>query len=63
MKNSVRVSGPMVLVLFAVAFVTILVFTNFWLVRRNQMTELVTEEMELRGDLEQLETWGRWTIE
>ena len=63
MKNSVRISGPMVLALFALSFVTILVFTNFWLVRRNQMTELVSQEMELRGDLEQLNTWGRWTIE
>ena len=63
MKNSVRISGPMVLILFAMSFVTILVFTNIWLVRRNQMTELVAQEMDLRGDLEQLDTWGRWTIE
>ena len=63
MKNSVRISGPMLLILFAMSFVTILVFTNVWLVRRNQMTELVTHEMELRGDLERLDTWGRWTIE
>ena len=63
MKSNVRIPGPLVIALFAVAFLTILVFADIWLVRQRHMAELGKQEMSLRSDLQRLDTWGRWTME
>lgn len=63
MKNSVRIPGPLMVFFFGIAFLTILVFANVWLVRQRQMSELAEQELALRSDLQRLDTWGRWTIE
>lgn len=63
MKNSVRIPGLVLVVLFVLAFSSILVFANCWLTRRNQMADLAKQELELRNEIEQLDTWGTWTIE
>jgi len=62
-KNSVRIPGLLMGLFFGIAFVTILVFANIWLVQKRHMEDLAQQEMTLRGDLQQLDTWGRWTIE
>ena len=63
MKSNVRIPGPLVIALFAVAFLTILVFADIWLVRQRHMADLGKQEMSLRSDLQRLDTWGRWTME
>ena len=63
MKSSVRIPGPFLVVLFGIAFLTILVFADIWLVRQRHMAELAAQELALRSDLQRLDTWGRWTIE
>lgn len=63
MKSSVRISGPVIAVAFAVSFLAILVFANLWLVRKNELSDLAAQELSLRSDLQRLDTWGRWTIE
>ena len=63
MKNSVRIPGPLVIASFAVAFLTILVFADIWLVRQHHMADLAGQELALRSDLQRLDTWGRWTME
>ncbi len=62
-KNSVRIPGPLVIASFAVAFLTILVFADIWLVRQHHMADLAGQELALRSDLQRLDTWGRWTME
>ena len=63
MKSSVRISGPVITVAFIASFIAILVFANFWLVRKNELSSLAEQELALRSDLQRLDTWGRWTIE
>ena len=63
MKSSVRISGPVIAVVFIVSFIAILVFANLWLVRKNELSSLAEKELALRSDLQRLDTWGRWTIE
>lgn len=51
------------IVFFAIAFLTILVFADIWLVRQRHMADLANQELALRSDLQRLDTWGRWTLE
>ena len=38
-------------------------FVSYWFTRQADLGELARQETELRGELEQLDTWGKWTID
>lgn len=63
MKNSLQIPPwIMVLLLVAVSF-AVVSFVGCWRMRQNTLNDLAKQEAELRGDLEQLDTWGKWTID
>ena len=63
MKSELRIHPVVMIALMVAAFVSMLVFAGCWYVRQNQLSKLAEQESELRGDLEQLDTWGKWTID
>ncbi|MCQ2108239.1 MAG: transglycosylase SLT domain-containing protein [Fibrobacter sp.] len=38
-------------------------FASYWFTRQMEQTSLAKEETVLRGELEQLSTWGKWTVD
>jgi len=49
--------------LFVLAALGLVFFASCWQVRHQELAELAKQEKQLRGDLEQLDTWGKWTID
>lgn len=48
---------------FVAAIVVMVSFAGCWSIRQKRLSELAVQEASLRGDLEQLSTWGKWTID
>ena len=38
-------------------------FVSYWFARQAELHELAVQESELRGELERLSTWGKWTVD
>ena len=63
MKSELRIHPALMVAVFVAAFISMLVFAGCWYARQNQLSQLAEQESVLRGDLEQLDTWGKWTID
>ena len=63
MKNSIQISPPLMVLILAGLFALLVVFGACWFSRVNTMKHLAEQESALRSDLEQLDTWGKWTID
>lgn len=50
-------------IFFMVSFALLFMFGAFWLHGHRQINDLAKQEKELRGDLVQLDNWGKWTID
>ena len=44
-------------------FATLGFFVTYWFARQSELHSLAEKETELRGELEQLSTWGKWTVD
>ena len=63
MKNNLQISSWLTIAVFAALTLAIAAFVGYWHMRNGELGELAKQEAELRGDLEQLDTWGKWTID
>lgn len=63
MKSSFRISYPTVIVAFLLWFGCIGLFVSHWFTRQAESRSLAKQETELRGELERLSTWGKWTVD
>lgn len=63
MRNSLQIHPMVLVVLFAGAFLSMASFAGCWYLRQSQLAELAEKETQLRDNLEQLDTWGKWTID
>ena len=63
MKSELRIHPVVMVALFALAFVSMISFAGYWYARLDHLSHLAEEETALRGELEQLDTWGKWTLE
>ena len=63
MKSELRIHPVVMVALFALAFVAMISFAGYWYARLDHLSHLAEEETALRGELEQLDTWGKWTLE
>ena len=63
MKNSLGLSAPVATIVFGLTFVVLLSFVSYWGFQRKELDKLSKEEMSLRGEIEQLDVIGNWTLE
>ncbi|MCQ2055316.1 MAG: lytic transglycosylase domain-containing protein [Fibrobacter sp.] len=63
MKNNLQISPVFTIVVFLAAALALVSFWGAWKSRQDTLNDLAREEAELRGDLERLDTWGKWTID
>jgi soluble lytic murein transglycosylase-like protein len=63
LKSEIRIHPVFSLVVLVTAFVSMVAFAGCWYVRQGRLVHLAEKEANLRGDLEQLDTWGKWTID
>jgi soluble lytic murein transglycosylase-like protein len=62
-KNSIQISPPLMVLILAGLFALLVVFGACWFSRAKTLSHLAEQESALRSDLEQLDTWGKWTID
>ena len=63
MKNSLRLSTPMSVFIFALITAVLFSFVVFWGLQRKELEQLSKEELALSLDVEQLGVIGNWTLE
>lgn len=63
MKNSVRIPIPFFAIAVIFCFGALGLFVSYWFARQADFNELAKQEISLRSDLEQLDIWGKWTLE
>ncbi|MCF0216804.1 MAG: lytic transglycosylase domain-containing protein [Fibrobacteraceae bacterium] len=63
MKNKLEISPVMMSVFLGGCFLALIVFLFCWHLRQSELSYLGERESVLRGDLEQLNTWGKWTVD
>lgn len=63
MKSSVHISLWNLVIFFLLWFGALGLFVSFWFTRQAELDNLATQETILRGDLEHLSTWGKWTVD
>lgn len=63
MKNSIQIPSPIMVVILVALCGGMVFFGTCWFSRQATLNKLAEEESALRSDLEQLETWGKWTID
>lgn len=63
MKSNLQLSPFAIALLFSFAMVTLISFAGCWQIRQHKLGELAEQEEHLRGELEQLDTWGKWTVD
>lgn len=63
MKNSLQLSPLWMVVIFAASVFALASFAGCWYYRQSELKALNQQEQDLRSDIEQLDTWGKWTID
>ena len=63
MKSSVRISKLSLAVILVLCFGALGLFVSYWFSRQAEIRELAEQETQLRGELDQLSVWGKWTID
>lgn len=63
MKNSLEIPAWLMIVLIAGSLFVMVSFAGCWYMRQSRIADLSNTESELRGQLEHLDTWGKWTID
>ncbi|MBO7513347.1 transglycosylase SLT domain-containing protein [Fibrobacter sp. UWB10] len=63
MKSNVRISKLTFAIALVLCFGALGLFVSYWYARQAEIKELAVKESVLRGELEQLSAWGKWTID
>lgn len=63
MKSSVRISKLSLAIILVLCFGALGLFVSYWFSRQAEIRELAEQETQLRGELDQLSVWGKWTID
>lgn len=63
MKSSIRISKLSFAVLLVFCFASLGLFVSYWFARQAELRDLSKQESALRGELEQLNAIGKWTID
>ena len=63
MKTNFHISKISFAFALILCFGALGLFVSYWFARQAELEELAVQETTLRGDLEQLNKWGKWTIE
>lgn len=63
MENSIRISYVTFCIGILLWLGVLGLFASYWFTRLSENTQLAKQETELRGDLEQLAMWGKWTVD
>ena len=63
MKSNVRISKLTFAIALVLCFGALGLFVSHWHARQAEIRELAVKESILRGELEQLSAWGKWTID
>ena len=63
MKSNVRISKLTFSIALVFCFGALGLFVSYWFTRQAEIRSLAEQETVLRGELEQLSTWGKWTID
>lgn len=63
MKSNIRISKPVFAMALVLCFGGLGLFVSYWFARQSELDNLARVETELRGDLEKLDTWGKWTVD
>lgn len=63
MKDSIRISYVTFCIGILLWLGVLGLFASYWFTRLSENTQLAKQETELRGDLEQLAMWGKWTVD
>lgn len=63
MKTSVRIPAWLLFLVLLVWFGALGLFVSRWFTQQTQLSRTVMEEAALRKDIDNLSTWGSWTIE
>lgn len=63
MKSNVRISKFSFGIALVFCFGVLGLFVSNWFTRQAEIRDLAEQETVLRGELEQLNTWGKWTID
>ncbi len=62
-KSSIRISKLSFAVLLVFCFASLGLFVSYWFARQAELRDLSKQESALRGELEQLNAIGKWTID
>ena len=62
-KSSIRISKLSFAVLLVFCFASLGLFVSYWFARQAELRDLSKQESVLRGELEQLNAIGKWTID
>ena len=63
MKSNVRISKLTFAIALVLCFGALGLFVSHWHARQAEIQQLAVKESILRGELEQLSAWGKWTID
>ena len=63
MKSNVHISKVSFAVAMLFCFAALGFFVSYWFARQAELHDLAVQESELRGELEQLSVWGKWTVD
>ena len=63
MKSNVRISKLTFAIALMLCFGGLGLFVSHWHAQQAELKELAVKESILRGELEQLSAWGKWTID
>ena len=63
MKSNFHISTISFAVALVFCFGALGLFVSYWFARQAELRDLAFQETALRGDLEQLNKWGKWTVD
>lgn len=63
MKSSFHIPAIIAGLLFVIPAIGLALFASSWFSRQDSLIALDHEEVALRGEIEQLDTWGKWTLD
>lgn len=63
MKSSVRFPAWLLILALILWFGVLGLFVSMWFTQQRAIADIVSQEIELRNDLDRLSTWGKWTID
>lgn len=63
MKTSVRIPIWLLGLALILWFGVLGLFVSSWFIQQRALADMVSQEINLRRDLEKLSTWGKWTID